>query len=1374
VTTVVVKRRPRRPAPAVPSGDLPVPPPPEIPQQTAARWGVLLTMLPMLAGTVATAMLFAGRAGGTYSYVVGAVFGVSSLGMLATSFGTGSMAPKKSELMAARREYLRQLAGLRRRVRATADAQRDALHYRHPAPDQLWSTVDSHRLWERRPGDADFGVVRVGVGPQTLATRLVPPVTRPPDELEPTTAGALRGFLDAYSVLEDLPVAVSLRGFARVFVRGLGATEARTGDEAARALVRAMLAQMSVFHAPGDLLIAVCTAPERRPYWDYLKWTPHALHPHRSDAAGPVRLVAASAVELESLLEEVLANRPRFGAPGALGALAGPSAPGAGAARGALGGAAGSPGTAGAPDGPHVVVVLDHADMTGSKHLTSEGGIHGVTIVDLAGTAPRTPERSTIALVVAPDGTLHSLSTQEDGLVGLADRMEPAAAEGLARQLSPLRLASTGTGTDTDPQAETGLADLLGLDLTGAGAGAGAGISPSATAGVGAGIHGWAPRADRDLLRIPIGVGVDGHPVELDLKESAQGGMGPHGLLIGATGSGKSELMRTLTLALAATHDSESLNIVFIDFKGGATFDPFERLPHTAAMITNLEGPYLVDRIANALHGELVRRQELLRRSGNYASLRDYERARAAGVALAPLPVLLIICDEFFELLYAKPDIIDLFVQIGRLGRSLGMHLLLASQRLDEGRLRGLDTHLSYRLCMRTFSALESRAALGVPDAYELPSIPGHGYLKHGTEPLLRFRAAYVSGAYRAAGAAQAPAQPGGGRVLDYSTHLLEASAPVTAPVPATRTIPATRTAPAPGPAPANPTEHGRDGESLLELAVNRLAGAGAPAHQVWLPPLADSPTLDELLGPPVDDPERGITVGNPELRGALQVPAALIDKPFEQRRDLLWLTLSGSAGHVAVVGGPQSGKSTLLCTILCGLSLTHTPREIQMYCLDFGGGMLSTLRDLPHVGGVAGRLDAPAVRRTVGEVATLLADRERDPARERDPDRQEQSHIFLVVDGWSTLRGEYDDLEPVLADLATRGLSYRIHVIASASRWMDFRPGTRDLFGTRLELRLGDPADTLVSRQAAASVPELAPGRGITPDGLHFLAARPTLAGKPGQDAGKPGRDLVRLVASGWSGPKAAPVRLLPALVSAGDLEPGDGLRIPIGLAESDLGTVFLDFAAEPHALLFGDAESGKSGFLRGLASAVAERFAPEQARIIIVDYRRSLLGAITTEHLIGYGTAGEVTADVIESAAGYLSRRLPGPDVTPQQLRDRSWWTGPELFVLVDDYDLVAAGPSNPLLPLLEFLPQARDIGLHLILNRRCGGAMRALYEPIIQRLRELSAPGLILSGSPDEGPLLGAVRPQPLPPGRGTLVTRRDGVRLVQLAYHPPATD
>ena len=864
---------------------------------------------------------------------------------------------------------------------------------------------------------------------------------------------------------------------------------------------------------------------------------------------------------------------------------------------------------------------------------------------------------------------------------------------------------------------------------------------------------------------MPIGVGVDGGAIELDLKESAQDGMGPHGLLIGATGSGKSELLRTLVLGLAATHSSEQLNFVLIDFKGGATFASFDRLPHTAAVITNLADALpLVDRMVDAINGELVRRQELLRRAGNFASLRDYERARAAGSPLAPLPSLLLICDEFSELLSAKPDFIDLFVQIGRLGRSLGVHLLLASQRLEEGRLRGLDTHLSYRIGLRTFSALESRTVLGAPDAHELPRSPGHGYLRFGTEPLLRFKTAYVSGPVRRRGPAAGTTTPGRPRLLAFSTHFTPDPRPPDPPV-----------------AEQDPDD-GR--ETLLDLLVARLAGQGPPAHQVWLPPLDGAPALDEMVGPLAVDPVRGLTFGNPELHGALQVPVAVLDKPYEQRRDLFWLALDGAAGHVAVVGGTQSGKSTAVRTLICALALTHTPAEVQVYCLDFGGGGLATMRDLPHVGGVTGRADPTGVRRTVGEMATLLADRERTfaelgvesmaawrqrrvaqvSAGESGTDRF--GDVFLVVDGWATLRGEYDDLEPLITDLATRGLSYGVHVVATAVRWLDFRPAIRDLFGSRLELRLGDPSDSLVARRTAADVPEQAPGRGITSESLHFLTALP-------QPAGSDTAGLVKQVVAAWSGPAAPRVRMLPAVLPYADLDldATTGLRIPVGIAEADLRPVVLDFTTEPHFVVYGDAECGKSSFLRALATSIVTRFTPEQARVILVDYRRSLLGAVETPHLIGYGTAAAHTADLVESAAGYMQGRIPGPEVSPAQLRDRSWWSGPELFVLVDDYDLVASGPSNPLRALEEHLPQARDVGLHLVLVRRSGGAARAQYEPVVQRLRELSTSGLVMSGSAEEGALVGPVRPGPLPPGRGRLFTRREGVRLVQLAHLPP---
>ncbi|WP_433116137.1 type VII secretion protein EccCa [Micromonospora sp. CA-246542] len=1326
MSTVVIKRPPRRPAPEIPVGELPVEAPPEIPAVAGGRWQQALMVLPMLGGTVAMAMMF-GRGGGAYSYVVGGMFGLSSLAMLVTTWGSASGTPKKSEMMAARREYLRHLATLRRRVRQTAGQQRASLYYRHPDPGRLWSTVDSRRVWERRPGDPDFAVVRVAVGPQTLATPLVPPVTRPLEELEPMTAGALRRFLDAYSVVPELPVALSLRSFARVHVRSAagsgpttGGPPTPTGDPAAQALARAVLIQLAVFHAPDELLIAVCAGPERRAAWEWVKWLPHAHHPARTDALGPARLVTSSGAELERLLADVVASRSRFS----------PAGP--------------------ATDGPHVVVVLDGGDLTGATDLTGDGGIDAVTVLDLETPPPRLLDRYALLLELR-GRRLHSWSVEGHAEVGSADHLDLADAEAVARRLAPLRLAGTARGPDAPLEIELGLPELLGL-----------GDPESFTAE-----QGWTPRSPRDRLRVPIGVGVDGGAIELDLKESAQDGMGPHGLLIGATGSGKSELLRTLVLGLAATHSSEQLNFVLVDFKGGATFAPFDRLPHTAAVITNLADALpLVDRMVDAINGELVRRQELLRRAGNFASMRDYERSRTAGSPLAPLPSLLLICDEFSELLSAKPDFIDLFVQIGRLGRSLGVHLLLASQRLEEGRLRGLDTHLSYRIGLRTFSALESRTVLGVPDAHELPRSPGHGYLRAGTDPLARFRAAYVSGAVRRRAATAGGTAGEEARLLTFTTHAVPLPAPTTPALPMV-------------------AEDEPDRETLLDLLVDRLVGQGPPAHQVWLAPLGDPPTLDELVGTVEVDPARGLTVANPELQGALGVPVAVVDRPLEQRRDLLWLALDGAAGHVAVVGAPQSGKSTALRTLICALALTHTPAEAQVYCLDFGGGGLAALRGLPHVGGVTGRADPTAVRRTVGELTTLLADRERRFAelgvesmatyrRRRaatattdQPDADPYGDVFLVVDGWSTLRSEYEDLEPLVTDLATRGLSYGLHVVATALRWLDFRPAIRDLFGSRLELRLGDPADSLVARRAAANVPER-PGRGVTAQSLHFLTALPRLAGPNGGTA-----ELVERITDSWPGPVAPPVRLLPPVLPYADLDltATTGLRLPIGVAEADLRPVRLDFAAEPHFVVFGDAECGKSSFLRALATSITTRFTPEEARVILVDYRRSLLGAIETPHLIGYGTAAAHTADLVESAAGYLQRRAPGPEVTPQQLRDRSWWSGPELFVLVDDYDLVATGPANPLRALEEHLPHARDVGLHLVLVRRSGGAGRAQYEPIVQRLRELSTAGLVMAGSPEEGALVGPVRPGPLPPGRGRLVTRREGVRLVQLAHLPP---
>lgn len=213
---------------------------------------------------------------------------------------------------------------------------------------------------------------------------------------------------------------------------------------------------------------------------------------------------------------------------------------------------------------------------------------------------------------------------------------------------------------------------------------------------------------------------------------------------------------------------------------------------------------------------------------------------------------------------------------IGRLGRSLGVHLLLASQRLDEGRMHQLESHLSYRVGLRTFSAMESRGVLGVPDAYQLPSQPGSGFLKSGVEALTRFRAAYVSGPYRKRRGAAVQARVAS-QVMPWTTDWVVPRAPA-------------RT---PDPEPAASAEEPDTGDTLLSVALDRLRGSGPAAHQVWLPPLDLPPALDLLLPSPEPHPERGLTPAGTSGPGRLKVPLGLVDMPFEQRRDPLTVDLS-------------------------------------------------------------------------------------------------------------------------------------------------------------------------------------------------------------------------------------------------------------------------------------------------------------------------------------------------------------------------------------------------------------------------------------------------------------------------------------------------
>ena len=921
----------------------------------------------------------------------------------------------------------------------------------------------------------------------------------------------------------------------------------------------------------------------------------------------------------------------------------------------------------------HRILIVDHVTTTGTEPYIDDP--RWTTIIDVGSRATTAlgmrAEQEGLALSADGDLTAHTAAGVEK--LGDADRMRPEEALILARALTRFRRPDGATAAGgRDLMSLIGVADIDAL-------------TPETM---------WPGRElSRQRLVVPIGTTEQGVPVRLDLKESAHGGMGPHGLCIGATGSGKSELLRTLVVSLAATHSPEELNLVLVDFKGGATFLGCEGLPHTSAVITNLaDEAVLVERMFDAISGELNRRQEVLREAGNFANVTEYTTARLGGADLPPLPALVIVVDEFSELLAAHPDFADLFVAVGRLGRSLHVHLLLASQRLEEGRLRGLDSHLSYRIGLKTFSAAESRQVLGVTDAYHLPARPGAGYLRHDAEDLTRFQAAYVSGPLERR---DVTALPGGtsrvalftgweqfdeveaATVVDESTTLLDA---------------------------------------VVDRARATAAARGHSAHQVWLPPL---PPMVELAGVADDI-------------GPLKAVIGIVDLPYHQRQDPLELDLQAGGGHAAVCGGPQSGKSTALRTIVTSLAATHSTDVLRFYVIDLGGE-LATLDRLPHVAGVAGRADSERIRRIVDEVTGFL-------------DEPEERHTFLVVDGWHALAADFEDLIDPLTSLAADGPSKRIHLIVSTPRWTVLRPAIRDLIAHRIELKLGEAMDSLIDRKAQQKLPSR-PGRGLDPDGRQMLIALSS------------NQDIAH-ISGACTGEPVPALKVLPAHVVLGDLDDVGG--IPLAVGGPRLSTLAWDPTTSPHLVCVGGQGSGKSTLVATAVAGIC-RLGRDAARLVVIDHRRAHLGTIDEAMLAAYSATTTATADTLRDVVATCTARLPGPDITPAQLAARDWWTGPEIFLVIDDLDLVA---DHDLTRLIDLLPHSRDIGLHLVIARKAGGIGRALFSPFMSAVRDQVPAVLLLDADRDEGAIFG-IKPLTQPPGRGTWQVRGETIGVCQVA-------
>jgi S-DNA-T family DNA segregation ATPase FtsK/SpoIIIE len=1322
-------RPPRvRPRWAAETVELPEPPAPPAP--LPADW-VQLTL------PLAGAGVFAGAAalGGGNPMLVALPTGAMAL----LGIGAGLLSQRRSRRRASAEHAERRalfedrLEAQRARLRRLHEQEAAARRYLSPDPQELLLIAGAEgaarpepRLWERRLADDDFLDLRAGAGSLPAATQAQVP---PPPRDGPVDRRLFRTAAE-YATLRQVPITVPLMAIGSLGVAG--------PRQVAAALVRAMLWQAAALHGPGDLRLAALFPAASAREWEWLRWLPHTAPPS-NDPSPAARMLAgppAAAARIASeLLDQLSRRRER------------------------------SARDEGPPPGPRVLLLVDGPDQLQAHPAIAEvlrhGAGLGMAVVLIAPAWPEIPEACGAMLEIDRLGARLARAGQpwphERFTPDVADL---AQSDQLARRLAGVRLRESGGAQDIPRSVR--LFDLLGV-------GGPAELErprwwdePPAGA--------WRPD-------VPIGAVGEGQPLHLDLNESRHG---PHGIIAGATGAGKSVLLQSVIAALAATHGPERLQLLLIDFKGGAALMMFEPLPHTAGLVTDLEGR-LAERAMTAIKSELRRRKRLLKELAEQhgekvENIADY-RALASRLGLPPLPNLLIVVDEFDEMARGYPEFVAELIRVVKQGRSLGVHLLLATQQPARAVTDEIRSQLKFFIALRLGGADDSREMLLKPDAAFLPTdIPGRAYFRVGSEARL-MQVALVTGPHRPAALAAGP------RVSFVREGREQPVTPSEAP-------PVT-------------------GETDLDVLVRSLRAAaekrgpvfpGWSPAQIWQPPLPPRLTLAAVAP---DLSERAAWDKAPAREEWMRPPVALLDLPQESRREPLAVSLAD--GHLAVVGAPGSGKTTLLRTLVLGLALRHSPRDLWCYLVDAGGQGLSPLAGLPHVGGHVQARERERVRRLVALLDGVIRERQErlraadaaDLPAYRARTGEPLPAILVVIDKIAVLREELRDSSgdgEILDDLqriARVGRPLGVHLAISADRAADLSYRLLALLETRIALRqpeLHDYAELLGCR-VSAQIPAATPGRGLVahPDhgALDLQVALPAL--EPGcatdggghtaepldSDGAAELRELVARLADDWrlapdtdTGP--TPVALLPERVSLAELTGGappergtGGLAAPIGRESVALGVAWLSLGREtPHAMVVGPRRSGKTQALITLARALAARLRPDELELLVLDGPRGGLAGLRELPHLGHYADDEQGAAALRGALAGARRR-------------------PSRLILVDDYTLCrermrgqlsqSYGEPNLFEALCELAQVGGERGDHMAL-----AATLSYPDDNLLRALDGGRSGLLLwPGRYESGTrLLGAALPLPQqrgadqPPGRALLVCE-DEQRIVQIA-------
>jgi S-DNA-T family DNA segregation ATPase FtsK/SpoIIIE len=1145
-TTIAFNRSPRV-DPVYEGERLVAPEPPQPP--SGQRFPLITSIAPLFMGF----LLFA-----ITKNALSVVFVALSPIMLVGAYFENKRAGRRA-LEEATEHFRANLADLVVQLRHAADEERRRRSIEHPATADVVRAMTARDalLWTRRPEHDSFAQLRLGLGVQPCRTTIETPNTRnSTPELQQELSSVVREFahIDRVPVVADLAVSGSI---------GVSGP-----DEAMLGVARGLVLQLVGLHSPAELVVAGVASGRSAARWDWLKWLPHTGSEHSPLASEHLAATAPGCTNLVSELMDLVSSR--------------------------LG-----------EDGPDrtrhlplvVLVVEDDAPVDRSRlvHLAEIGPAAGVHLIWVAGTTADLPAACRSFVEVEPSSGVVAAGRvveRELSTPVLVEPVAPADAVALARALSPVVDAGALIDDASDVPARVSFLTEAGRDVA---------DSPESV------VERWresnslhlpdtpARRLKRDnTLRALVGrTATD--PFHLDLRTQ-----GPHALVGGTTGAGKSEFLQTWILGMAASHSPQRVTFLFVDYKGGSAFAECVSLPHSVGLVTDLS-PHLVQRALTSLNAELRHREHVLNRK----KAKDLMELERRDDPEAP-PSLVIVVDEFAALVQEVPEFVDGVVNVAQRGRSLGLHLILATQRPAGVIKDNLRANTNLRVALRMADEEDSKDVVGTPVAGTFdPEAPGRGLAKTGPGRLAMFQSGYVGG-----WTSDAPPPP------RIAVTTLTFGTPVEWEEPADL--------PSEPEVDPGPPDIQRIVANLRRAAES--AGLESP-RRPWLPELAHVYDLASLPLPRRDS----------------ELVFGVVDRPEEQRQGTVAFR-PDQDGNMAVFGTGGSGKSALLRTIGISAGLTARGGPCFVYGLDFGARGLTMLESLPHVGSIIGADDVERTSRLLSQLRDTIDERAVRYAAvnagtiqeyRRLADRPDEPRVLLLIDGFAAFRSAYEvghssRVFDLLSSIAGDGRPVGVHVVLSADRLGSLPASLSGSVQRKLALRLSNEMD-----EAMLGVPRdgfgtaVPAGRGFL-DGMELQVA--VLSGS--EDVAAQAQAVERLAESmrRADAVEAPPIERLPERVRLDDLPALADGRPAFAVADDTLA----EHGFEPSGMLLvaGPSGSGRSTAVASMVAAL-RRTRPELG-FVYFGHRRSPLSTQSWHRrAVGTAEAAAMAAELTEKWA-------------------------------------------------------------------------------------------------------------------------------------------